>query len=96
MTTQIPDTKEFLESDPADGAHREALERTWSGPGGFRGWLTSVDHKSIAKRYLITAFVWFALAGVNAALIRLQLIRPEMGLIGPTGTTRCSRCTARP
>ena len=62
---------------------RTELERTWSAPGGFWGWITSVDHKSIGVRYLITSFVWFALGGLNAALMRLQLARPEMGLLGP-------------
>ena len=64
-------------------AHMAELAHTWSSPGGMWGWLTSVDHKSIAKRYLVTAFIWFGLAGVNAGLMRLQLARPEMNLLGP-------------
>ena len=59
------------------------LERTYRPPSGLWGWLTTVDHKSIGKRYIATAFVWFLLAGVNAALMRLQLSRPENGLFGP-------------
>jgi cytochrome c oxidase subunit I+III len=62
---------------------RPQLERVWASPGGMWGWLTSVDHKSIAKRYIITAFVWFALGGINAALMRLQLARPEGQVLGP-------------
>jgi cytochrome c oxidase subunit I+III len=60
-----------------------ALERTWRPRSGLWGWITSVDHKSIAKRYVATAFLWFLLAGVNAALMRLQLARPESNLLGP-------------
>ncbi|MBV9879036.1 MAG: cbb3-type cytochrome c oxidase subunit I, partial [Gemmatirosa sp.] len=59
------------------------LPRTWRAPRGLWGWLTSVDHKSIAARYIATAFLWFLLAGVNAALMRLQLARPENTLLGP-------------
>src|SRR5215210_6937054 len=60
-----------------------ALERTWRQRTGFYGWLTSVDHKSVGKRYIITAFVFFLLGGLNAALMRAQLARPENTLIGP-------------
>ena len=67
----------------ADQAELEQLERTWRGVPGLWGWITSVDHKSIAKRYIATAFTWFLLAGLNAGLMRLQLSRPENGLIGP-------------
>src|SRR5205814_8220294 len=42
-----------------------------------------VDHKSIGRRYVITAFVSFRLGGVNAALIRVQLARPQTSLLDP-------------
>jgi cytochrome c oxidase subunit 1 len=67
----------------ADQAELDALARTFAPRPGFWGWFTSVDHKSIAKRYIITAFVFFVLAGLNAGLMRLQLARPEMRLLGP-------------
>ena len=59
------------------------LEPIWRNKPGFWGWLTSVNHKSIALRSIITAFVFFALGGVEAALMRMQLARPENSLIGP-------------
>jgi hypothetical protein len=37
------------------------LERTWRQHTGFWGWLTSVDHKSVGKRYIVTAFIFFIL-----------------------------------
>src|SRR6185295_12318927 len=52
-------------------------------PAGLVGWLSHVDHKSIARRYLVTAFAFFAIGGVLALLMRLQLARPDNGLIGP-------------
>src|SRR3954468_8204235 len=59
------------------------LEQTWAEGTGLIGWLSHVDHKSIGRRYLVTAFVWFLLGGVLAALMRLQLSRPDNNLIGP-------------
>ena len=59
------------------------LAVTYASPPGFWGWLTSVDHKEIAKRYIITSFVWFVLGGINAGLIRMQLAGPEMKVLGP-------------
>jgi cytochrome c oxidase subunit I+III len=59
------------------------LEPIWRNKPGFWGWMTSVNHKSIALRSIITAFVFFALAGVEAALMRAQLARPDNSLIGP-------------
>src|SRR6185369_1565922 len=61
----------------------EALEATWTDPGGALGWLTHVDHKSIGRRYLVTAFAFFLAGGVLAALMRLQLARPDSSIIGP-------------
>jgi len=66
-----------------DEALRERLERVWAHPPGWRGVLMAVDHKVIARRYIATAFVFFFLAGILALLMRLQLARPESGLIGP-------------
>jgi cytochrome c oxidase subunit 1 len=59
------------------------LEHAWGTPRGFLGWLTSANHKSVSLRYVVTAFGFFALAGVLAAVMRLQLARPEMRVVGP-------------
>ena len=79
VTTPLAD----LTTGPGDAelAELQALERTWRAPTGFWGWITSVDHKSIAKRYIATALVFFLLAGLNAGLMRLQLSRPELELL---------------
>jgi cytochrome c oxidase subunit I len=59
------------------------LERTWRDPGGFVGWFSHVDHKSLGRRYIVTAFVFFLLAGLLAALMRLQLSRPDNSFLSP-------------
>jgi cytochrome c oxidase subunit I+III len=67
--------------DDAQGL--EELERTWSRPRGFWGWLTTTDHKEIGVRYIVTAVIMLVLGGLLAGLMRLQLARPESGLIDP-------------
>ena len=60
-----------------------ALEATWREPRGLWAWFCVVDHKEIGKRYIITAFLMFLAGGIEAALMRMQLARPENSLIGP-------------
>jgi len=62
---------------------RDELEHTWARPRGLRGWCTDTDHKAIAMRYIVTAFVFFVLGGIEAALMRLQLARPENHFLSP-------------
>jgi cytochrome c oxidase subunit I+III len=59
------------------------LERTWARPRGLKGWLTDTDHKTIALRYIVTAFIFFLLGGIEAALMRIQLARPENHFLNP-------------
>ena len=59
------------------------LEHTWRKHPGLIGWLAEVNHREIAKRYIITAFVFFVLGGIEAAVMRIQLSRPENDFIGP-------------
>ncbi len=72
---------------PAPGSSEEneraELARTWRKRTGTLGLLFSVDHKTIGKRYIITAFVFFVLGGLEAAAMRLQLARPENRLLNP-------------
>ena len=49
----------LYDTDVPAGELAGRLSATWSDRPGFRGWLSSVDHKSIARRYLITAGVFF-------------------------------------
>ena len=60
-----------------------ALEKTWADSPGLLGGLSTVDHKRIAMRYIVTALVFFALAGLLAVVMRLQLARADKHLVGP-------------
>jgi len=48
---------------------------------GWRSWVTTVDHKKIAKMYGACALVFFVVGGVEALLIRLQLATPNGKLL---------------
>jgi cytochrome c oxidase subunit I+III len=61
----------------SDSTAVERLARTWHVPAGRLGWFCVVDHRTIGVRYLVTAFIFFALAGALAAAIRLQLAVPN-------------------
>jgi cytochrome c oxidase subunit 1 len=59
------------------------LERTWSDPPGLLGWFSAVNHKTIARRFMVTTFVFFLLGGLLALAIRLQLALPNGKVLGP-------------
>jgi cytochrome c oxidase subunit 1 len=80
-TDVLPPPRTIDEEDVA--AEEAQLDKVWSDPGGFWGWLTTVDDQSIAKRYIITAFLMFVAGGIEAAMMRMQLARPENGILGP-------------
>jgi cytochrome c oxidase subunit I+III len=71
-----------VNDDVLDGARTELTE-TWRVPRGVIGWFSVNDHRTIGRRYIVTAFVFFVLAGVQAALMRLQLALPDNHLLGP-------------
>ncbi|MGO0063234.1 cytochrome c oxidase subunit I [Brevibacillus fluminis] len=49
---------------------------------GLWDYLTTVDHKKIAILYLVAGGFFFLLGGIEALLIRLQLMYPENTLVG--------------
>lgn len=67
----------------ADSIVRTRLESLWERPHTLWGWFASVDHKEIGARYLVTAFAFLLIGGLEALIIRLQLARPDAGVLGP-------------
>jgi cytochrome c oxidase subunit 1 len=51
------------------------------------------DHKRIAILYLITVSAFFALGGVYASLIRLELLTPQSDLLQSATYNRSLRST---
>jgi cytochrome c oxidase subunit I len=62
--------------------HRQMLS-TWGDAPGLWGFLTTVDHKRIAARYVLTAIGVLFLTGMLALDMRLQLSQPGMIRMGP-------------
>jgi cytochrome c oxidase subunit I len=58
----------------AAGAHAPAATGVWS-------WITTVDHKRIGILYGVTALAFFLIGGLEALIIRLQLIKPNNTLV---------------
>ncbi|MGA9137999.1 MAG: cbb3-type cytochrome c oxidase subunit I [Methylovirgula sp.] len=62
---------------------RQRLENIWETTPGIAGWFASVDHKEIGIRYMITAFAFLVLGGIEALIMRLQLAGPNEHLLTP-------------
>src|SRR6478672_1670472 len=52
-------------------------------PTGLWSWITTVDHKRIGILYGATAFFFFLLGGLEALLIRIQLMKPDNNFLTP-------------
>ncbi len=59
------------------------LKQIWETEPGIRGWFSTVDHKEIGLRYIVTAFIFLLLGGVEALVMRVQLAQPGMTLLTP-------------
>jgi heme/copper-type cytochrome/quinol oxidase subunit 1 len=64
-------------------AIRRRLLALWERPHTVWGWFATVDHKEIGLRYLVTAFAFLIIGGLEALAIRIQLARPEAAVLTP-------------
>ena len=82
---------------PRAGQRRaDRLETIWKERSGALGWLTTADHKRIGILYFFTSLAFFAAGGVEALLIRTQLIAPNQSTLDPaTFNEMMSTCTGR-
>ncbi len=60
-----------------DRTRTDVLSYVWDTRPGIVGWLGAVNHKSVGARYIITTLSFFAIGGVFAVLMRIQLGAPE-------------------
>src|SRR5512146_1575652 len=61
----------------------EKLKRLWETEPGIAGFFSTVDHKEIGIRYIITAFAFLVAGGLEAALMRWQLAWPGRHALTP-------------
>ena len=59
------------------------LERIWEESPGLSGWITTTDHKRIGLLYFWTTLVLFGAGGIEALMLRTQLIKPDNSLLSP-------------
>jgi cytochrome c oxidase subunit 1/cytochrome c oxidase subunit I+III len=50
---------------------------------GLLAWVASVDHKQIGILYLISSMFFFLIGGIEALVIRIQLLAPGLHIISP-------------
>ena len=67
----------------AETAIESRLTELWETPKTIRGWFGTVDHKELGIRYLITAFLFLIVGGVESLLVRIQLSRSNMHFLSP-------------
>ncbi len=72
-----------IASKTDDSALAEKLKQSWEGEPGLGGWFSTVDHKEIGKRYVVTAFLFLIIGGLEALLMRLQLAGPNQRVLTP-------------
>jgi cytochrome c oxidase subunit I+III len=73
----------LAERASAEAAVGEKLDELWEEEPGLIGFITTVNHKRIGRRYLVTASFFFVLAGFNALVMRAQLGSPDNKLVDP-------------
>ena len=59
---------------PIGGVAAPPMTKTYA---GWQSWLTTVDHKKIGIMYIVTAFIFFVIGGMEALLMRTQLGVPN-------------------
>ena len=69
--------------DVTSEALRRKLHEIWETKPGLYGWLGTVDHKEIGIRYIVTAFAFLIVGGIEALIMRVQLAQPDQALVPP-------------
>ena len=49
----------------------------------LHGWVTTVDHKRLGILYIVYALVFLVIGGIEAAIMRIQLIAPQSTFVSP-------------
>jgi cytochrome c oxidase subunit I+III len=80
MTDTARHTPEAYDTAPK-GEPSKSFEEFWNQPPGLKV-MSSVSHRVVGKRFLITGFIFFLIAGILALLVRTQLIVPENTFLG--------------
>ncbi|HET9682093.1 MAG TPA: hypothetical protein VFP19_08645 [Candidatus Limnocylindrales bacterium] len=58
----------------------ERLEAIWGEEPGLGTWVSTVDHKRIAKKYLFTALAFFVFGGIESLQLEIRDAAPAGAL----------------
>src|SRR3982751_2296442 len=83
MSTQAAAQEDVRDTHLDDAELHARLTRPWRTGPSLIARLSSVDHKVVGRRYILTAFFFLCLGGLSAVAMRLQLSTPEAKLLGP-------------
>jgi cytochrome c oxidase subunit I len=61
---------------PTELAARPLVDR-------LHGWVTTVDHKRLGILYILYAIVFLVVGGIEATVMRIQLVRPHNDFVSP-------------
>jgi cytochrome c oxidase subunit I len=71
-------------ADESQGSELSArLRPLWESKPGLYGWFATVDHKTLGIRYIVTAFIFLGLGGIEALIMRIQLAQPNEHVLSP-------------
>jgi len=76
---QMPEIRSLAD----DPSLPDRLKEIWETRPGLYGFIASVDHKEIGIKYLVTAFAFLVLGGLEALLMRIQLAQPGEHVLTP-------------
>jgi cytochrome c oxidase subunit 1 len=69
-------SSESMESSETGAARRPLLGKVY-------GWLATVDHKRLGILYILLALAFLVIGGIEATIMRIQLIRPLNDFVSP-------------
>ena len=70
-----------MSSDAISDSRRGAAGKPWVET--LHEWVTTVDHKRLGILYIVYALVFLVVAGIEATIMRIQLIRPHNDFVSP-------------
>ncbi len=60
-----------------------AVEKEFSFSETLYAWVATVDHKRLGLMYIVCSILFFVVAGLEATVIRMQLIFPSLHIVDP-------------
>jgi cytochrome c oxidase subunit I len=83
-----------MSSDVVAGQTCIVLSRPWVEV--LHEWVTTVDHKRLGTLYILYALVFLVIGGIEATIIRIQLMRPHNDFVSPQVFNRMFTMRGRP